>query len=177
MHTLNRQNNSRQLHRVDLTLVVVVACSALALANSAQAYPTASIDFYSTANKLNDFAKSTSTAPMDEVSSSGGAAAAAAAAASGDSAPSAAPLAGSDVNFHQFINSKSTPESTIIGELKPNSSAWELMLLRSKIAETILKMQEADHKQQQLQNIQPPSHLDGAECFIEVTRVSLISFK
>lgn len=72
-------------------------------------------------------------------------------------------------SFHQFINSK--PESTIIGELKPNASALELMLLRNKISNTIQRMQEME-KQAPTSASQPNSV--SAECFIEVTRVSII---
>lgn len=73
-------------------------------------------------------------------------------------------------SFHQFIHSK--PDSTIIGELKPNSSELEIMLLKNKIASTIQSMQEME----KANNVRSPSYghdQNGADCFIEVTRVSL----
>lgn len=45
-------------------------------------------------------------------------------------------------SFHQFMQLK--PESTVIGELKPNASDAEVEELRTKIAATIMGMQLMD---------------------------------
>lgn len=77
-----------------------------------------------------------------------------------------------ELSFQQFINSDSR-ESTIIGELKPNASALELMLSKNKIADTILSMQEMD-KQAQKSAAKSANELPmQADCYIEITRVSL----
>lgn len=77
-------------------------------------------------------------------------------------------------SFRQFIDSTQT-NSTIIGELKPNASASELMALRNKIADTILSMQEKEQKRQR--ELEARQKLETAECYIEVTRVEKIPGK
>lgn len=57
------------------------------------------------------------------------------------------------------------PESTVIGEIKPNASELELMLLKNKITNTIMRMEEMKKA-----SIAEPTNGD---CFIEVTRVSV----
>lgn len=71
-------------------------------------------------------------------------------------------------SFKQFIHSR-PDQSTIIGEFKPNASEYEIMLMKNKIASTIMSMQEMDKA---LENENLEKELTSAECFIEVTRVS-----
>ena len=74
--------------------------------------------------------------------------------------------AGSD--FHQFINSKSSEDSTIIGKIKPNSSVQEMNVLQNKIHDTILRIQELERAKQNVATFGEPQ----ADCYIELTRVS-----
>lgn len=73
-------------------------------------------------------------------------------------------------SFKDYV--KSVPDSTVVGHVRPNASELELILLRKKIADTILAMQELERekaRQKEDKNRQP---ITDAECFIEVTKVS-----
>lgn len=88
--------------------------------------------------------------------------------------------AAEQTSFHQFI-SNTPSESTIIGEFKPNASEQDMLVLRNKIAATIMSMQEMSKKEQQqrerqLQAVAARQVLQ-AECFIEVTRVDKVPGK
>lgn len=75
-----------------------------------------------------------------------------------------------DKSFQQFISSKPSQESTIIGEIKPNASNLEKLLLRAKVADIIRGMQEMESAGKK--NSSGAAESDPAECYIEVTRVS-----
>lgn len=68
-------------------------------------------------------------------------------------------------SFQQFINSKSGV-STEIGQIKPNASELDILMLKNKIANTILKMKE-------LEKTPMAVNANQAECYIEVTKVSV----
>lgn len=76
-------------------------------------------------------------------------------------------------SFQQFIHSR-PEQSTMIGEIKPNASELEMLLMRNKIASTILSMQEMD-KALESQSFEKEVMTD-TDCFIEVTRVSLLYY-
>lgn len=69
--------------------------------------------------------------------------------------------------FRKFIESASSPDSTIIGEFKPNASDLELVLLRNKIADAIASIQELN------KHDKAESRPNQADCYIDVTRVSI----
>lgn len=71
-------------------------------------------------------------------------------------------------SFQQFIHSK-PEQSTLIGEFRPNASELEIMLMKNKIASTIMSMQEMDKA---LESGSLEKEVTDSECFIEVTRVS-----
>jgi len=98
---------------------------------------------------------------------------------------------GAEHSFRQFISGSSNPESTLIGELKPNASSLEQMLLRNKIANTISLMQELDKQDQMMREQhnggvvgpalqshslgdESSAHTHRADCYIEVTRVERV---
>lgn len=80
----------------------------------------------------------------------------------------------SEQSFQQFIQTK--PDSVLIGQLKPNASQLDMMLLKKKIASTILSMQELENKSNN-NNGRLLSSDTGSDCFIEVTRVERVPGK
>jgi hypothetical protein len=84
-------------------------------------------------------------------------------------------------SFRKFIEPVS---STVIGEIKPNASSLEMMLLRDKIASTIASMKEKENERNApmmgsvvLDDYQPAggaaittSGASITDCYIEVTR-------
>ena len=158
--TMSARNNRRWCLDIILIFGYTFVCSALAsgLLKCALAYPTANLNMFAPAfNKL-DSNGGNGPSSTNGIGSSG----AGLAKSSDDSA---------ERSFHQLVNSNSNSDSTLIGELKPNASALEMMLLRNKIANTILSMQEMD-KQQARHSAQQDAIATSADCFIEVTRVS-----
>lgn len=128
-----------------IAIFCVASASLIALAQLIEAQPTASVNLFSP-NKIDD-GKPTTLSAKDSAA---------------------------EQSFHQFINSKPT-ESTVIGEIKPNATALELMMLRNKIANTILTMQEME---KQSNSLAPNEHATtSAECYIEVTRKEKIQGK
>ena len=67
----------------------------------------------------------------------------------------------------------------MIGELKPNASALELMLLKNKIASTIQTMRLMEKQEQLQRELQAVSVAQDhrIECYIEVTRVEKVPGK
>lgn len=75
-------------------------------------------------------------------------------------------------SFRHYL--KNIPGSTIVGHLNSNATEEELMVLRKKIADTILGMQqlEREKEERRLQDGSKALETAEPECYIEVTRVS-----
>lgn len=133
-------------------LWLALAATAFCLVTVTQAYPTAAdLGLFASSDLSSNKLDPGAGLPLVPEAELQQAAAAAAAGSIGGS-----PLNGGakqSADFHEFISS-GKPDSTIIGELKPNASAEEMAELRNNIAKAISKMQALDRQEQRLRQSQ-----------------------